>query len=88
VELNAQLHGLQGEVDELRAFAPDHQQCACHTVRYNRDYAERTDLRVSCAGAEVIREKSGQVSRCVVSRPGFSSQRLAMMMIVLGLEPH
>jgi hypothetical protein len=25
VELNAQLHGLQGEIDELRAFAPDHQ---------------------------------------------------------------
>jgi hypothetical protein len=59
-------------------------------MRYNRDHAERTDPQVSCAGVEeVVHVKSGQISRCVVSRPCFSSQRLAMMMmIVLGLEPY
>jgi hypothetical protein len=50
-ELNAQIHGLQGEIDELQAFAPDHQQCDCRIMRYDRDHAETVDTnsRVSSA---------------------------------------
>jgi hypothetical protein len=50
-ELNAQIHGLQGEIDELQAFAPDHQQCDCRIMQCDRDHAETVDTnsRVSSA---------------------------------------
>jgi hypothetical protein len=50
-ELNAQIHGLQGGLDELQAFAPDHQQCDCRIMRYDCDHAETVDTnsRVSSA---------------------------------------
>jgi hypothetical protein len=51
IQLNAQIHGLQGEIDELQAFAPDHQQCDCRIMRYDCDHAETVDTnsRVSSA---------------------------------------
>jgi seryl-tRNA synthetase len=51
-ELDAQIHGLQEEIDELRAFAPDHQRCDCHIMRDDRDHAEIVDTNslFSCAG--------------------------------------
>jgi hypothetical protein len=89
MELNTQLHGLKGEIGELRALAPDHQRCACHIMRYDRDHVESKEPRFSCAGAEkMVRVKSGQVSRCVVRRPAFSSKRPEMMMIVSEVELH
>jgi hypothetical protein len=51
-ELDAQIHGLQEEIDGLRAFAPDHQRCDCHIMRDYRDHAEIVDTNsvFSCAG--------------------------------------
>jgi hypothetical protein len=50
-ELNAQIHGLQGEIDEVQAFASDHQKCDCRIMRYDCDHAETVDenSRVSSA---------------------------------------
>jgi hypothetical protein len=51
-ELNAQIHGLQGEIDELQAFAPDHQQCDCRSMRYNCNHAETVDTNSRASSAD------------------------------------
>jgi hypothetical protein len=53
-KLDAQIHRLQEEIDELRAFAPDHQRCDCHIMRDDRDHTEIVDTNAlfSCAGGQ------------------------------------
>jgi hypothetical protein len=47
-ELNAQIQGLQGEIDELQASAPNHQRCDCQIVRYDCYCAETVDTSFRC----------------------------------------